>query len=119
MEDDKMKTTINMNDDDQLLASFFTDNTINVPEDDFTERVMQHLPERSNRLARIWTWLCAIVGVVFLIATKSWLTIYMLLKNMLLGINLEQLSHINLAPYILAMLIISALMGYSLAKEKG
>ena len=108
-----------MNDDDQLRASFFTENPINVPEDDFTERVMQHLPERSNRLARIWTWLCAIVGVVFLIATKSWLNIYMLLKNMLLGINLEHLSHINLAPYILAMLIISALMGYSLATERG
>ena len=108
-----------MNDDDQLLVSFFTENPISVPEDDFTERVMQHLPERSNRLARIWTWLCAIVGVVFLIATKSWLTIYTMLKNMLLGINLEQLTHINLAPYILAMLIISALMGYSLAKEKG
>jgi hypothetical protein len=57
--------------------------------------------------------------VAFLIATKSWLTIYTMLKNMLLGINLEQLSHVNLAPYILAMLIISALMGYSLAKERG
>ena len=119
MEEDNKKMMIDMNDDDQLLASFFTENPISVPEDDFTERVMQHLPERSNRLARVWTWLCAIAGVVFLIATKSWLTIYTMLKNMLLGINLEQLSHINLAPYILAMLIISALMGYSLAKERG
>ena len=119
MEEDNKKMMIDMNDDDQLLASFFTENPISVPEYDFTERVMQHLPERSNRLARVWTWFCAIAGVVFLIATKSWLTIYTLLKNMLLGINLEQLSHVNLAPYILAMLIISALMGYSLAKERG
>ena len=119
MADDNMKTMIDMSDDEQLLGAFFSENTISVPEDDFAERVMRRLPERTNRMARIWTWLCVIAGVVFLIATKSWLTIYTLLKNMLLGINTEQLSHVNLAPYILAMLIISVLMGYSLAKERG
>lgn len=118
MADDNMKTMIDMSDDDQLLGAFFSENTISVPEDDFAERVMQGLPERTNRLARIWTWLCVIAGVVFLIATKFWLVIYNLLKNMLLGIKPEQFSNVNIAHYVLALLIISILMGYSFAKEK-
>lgn len=118
MENDRINKMIDNADDDQLLGAFFSENTISVPEDDFTERVMQGLPERKNRLARIWTWLCIIAGVVFLVASKFWLVIYNLLKDMLLGIKPEQFSNVNITHYVLALLIISVLMGYSFAKEK-
>lgn len=117
MEENNLTAMTDNSNDDLLLNSFFSENTINVPDDGFTDRVMQRLPERKNRLAQVWTWLCAVAGIVFLVATKSWLTIYSLLKNMLLGIIPDHLSHVTLAPYIIAMIIISALMGYSLAKE--
>lgn len=119
MANDNLKTMVDMSDDEQLLGAFFADNMITVPDDDFAERVMQGLPERKNRWARIWTWFCAIAGVVFFILTKSWLAIYSIFKNMLLSINLENSTHVNLMPYIVALLIISALMGYSFAKERG
>ena len=47
-------------DNDKLLRDFFTENRQEIADRGFSRRVMHHLPDRSNRLARIWnalSWL--------------------------------------------------------------
>ncbi len=40
---------------DKLLERFFTENRQEVADNGFSRRVMHRLPDRSNRLARLWT----------------------------------------------------------------
>ena len=42
-------------DNDKLLRDFFTENRQEIADRGFSRRVMHHLPDRSNRLARIWS----------------------------------------------------------------
>ena len=40
-------------DNDKLLRDFFTENRQEIADRGFSRRVMHHLPDRSNRLARL------------------------------------------------------------------
>ena len=42
-------------DNDKLLKDFFAENKREIADNGFSRRVMHHLPDRSNRLARLWT----------------------------------------------------------------
>ena len=41
-------------DNDKLLRDFFTENRQEIADRGFSRRVMHHLPDRSNRLGRLW-----------------------------------------------------------------
>ena len=51
-------------DNDKLLRDFFTENRQEIADREFSRRVMHHLPDRSNRLARIWNAFVMAVGAV-------------------------------------------------------
>lgn len=42
-------------DNDKLLRDFFAENKQEIADNGFSRRVMHHLPDRSNRLACIWS----------------------------------------------------------------
>lgn len=67
--------------DDQLLQAFFADNRMEeVPDDGFSDRVMQGLPslEQENALAKrrrlehLWTAACVAVGIVAAVVCQGW-----------------------------------------------
>ena len=49
-------------DNDKLLKDFFAENKREIADNGFSRRVMHHLPDRSNRLARLWTVFVMTVG---------------------------------------------------------
>ena len=49
-------------DNDKLLRDFFTENRQEIADRGFSRRVMHHLPDRSNRLARIWNAFVSLGG---------------------------------------------------------
>lgn len=51
-------------DNDKLLQDFFADNKQEIADNGFSRRVMHHLPDRSDRLARIWSSFVMIVATV-------------------------------------------------------
>ena len=52
-------------DNDKLLKDFFAENKREIADNGFSRRVMHHLPDRSNRLARLWTvFVMAVGGVI-------------------------------------------------------
>lgn len=61
-----------MNDiqDEKLVERFLMQGRIDVPDRGFSRRVMRRLPDRTARLTRWWTALCAVVGVV-VVATSD------------------------------------------------
>lgn len=60
--------------DEQLLKSFFADNTIEeLPDDGFSEQVMASLPqENAYRLNRWWRLTCLIIGVGMIVSLRGW-----------------------------------------------
>lgn len=58
--------------DELLVARFLARNTRDVPDDGFSDGVMRRLPVRSRPLYRIWTALCALLGVAFVVWARLW-----------------------------------------------
>ena len=57
--------------DEQLLQAFFADHQEEIPDDGFSQRVMQHLPAPSHRrMERWWQVACLVMGVVFIVSTQ-------------------------------------------------
>ena len=53
-------------DNDKLLRDFFAENKQEIADNGFSRRVMHHLPDRSYRLARLWSaFVMAIATVLF------------------------------------------------------
>lgn len=65
---DMMENNDYLNENDDLLVrSFFAANTPEIADDGFTERVMRRLPSPAMRLNRIWTVICGLAGIVWLL----------------------------------------------------
>ena len=67
--------------DDQLLQAFFADNRMEeVPDDGFSDRVMQALTSleqekalaKRRRLEHLWTAACVAVGIVAAVVCQGW-----------------------------------------------
>ena len=67
--------------DEQLLQAFFADNKMEeVPDDGFSDRVMQALPDleqekalaKRRRLEHLWTAACVAVGVIAAVVCQGW-----------------------------------------------
>ena len=67
--------------DNQLLQAFFADNRMEeIPDDGFSDRVMQALPSleqeqalaKRRRLEHLWTAACVAVGVVAAVVCQGW-----------------------------------------------
>lgn len=51
---------------DKFLRDFFAENKQEIADNGFSRRVMRHLPDRSRRLARIWSaFVMAVAAVLF------------------------------------------------------
>lgn len=67
--------------DDQLLQAFFADNKMEeVPDDGFSDKVMQALPAleqekalaKRRRLEHLWTAVCMAIGVIAAVVCQGW-----------------------------------------------
>ena len=67
--------------DEQLLQAFFADNMIvGIPDEGFSDRVMQALPAleqekalaKRRRLEHLWTAACVAVGVIAAVVCQGW-----------------------------------------------
>ena len=67
--------------DEQFLQAFFADNMMaGIPDDGFSDRVMQALPDleqekalaKRRRLEHLWTAACVAVGVVAAVVCQGW-----------------------------------------------
>ncbi len=60
--------------DDELLKAFFADNQMeDIPDDGFSDKVMEQIPSSSQFwLQRLWTAVCITIGVVAAIVCQGW-----------------------------------------------
>ena len=67
--------------DEQFLQAFFAENMMaGIPDDGFSDRVMQALPDleqekalaKRRRLEHLWTAVCVAVGVIAAVVCQGW-----------------------------------------------
>ena len=54
-------------DNELLVAQFFKDNAFDLPDNGFSERVINRLPKRRLWLSRAWTFICFWACVAFVL----------------------------------------------------
>ena len=72
-------------DNDKLLKDFFAENKREIADNGFSRRVMHHLPDRSNRLARLWTVFVMAVGATLFVTLGGLEAVWETLKDVLIG----------------------------------
>lgn len=128
--------------DDQLLQTFFADNRMEeIPDDGFSDRVMQALPglepektvlsleqeqalAKRLRLEHLWTAACVAVGVVAAVVCQGWEQILGLLFSMKIDFLLtgsRALTHVldaimqtqNLLMMLAGIVVLVMVWGYN------
>ena len=112
-------------DDEQILHSFFAEQKVDIPDDGFSDKVMEKLPYADNRrLMRCWQIACAIIGIVILFVGQFWGNLQdMLFSSKVEGTMMlaklvcrlgESLAHTqNLLMYVVGMAVILVVWGYN------
>ncbi|MDD3038419.1 DUF5056 domain-containing protein [Bacteroides sp.] len=74
-------------DNDKLLQDFFSENKQEIADNEFSRRVMHHLPDRNKRLVHIWTSCMMILGIVLFVSLggleATWRTLQDVFTNMI------------------------------------
>lgn len=119
--------------DDQRLQAFFADNRMEeIPDDGFSDRVMQALPAfdqkqavaKRRRLEHLWTAACVAVGIVAAVVCQGWEQIQGWLFSMKIDFLLtgsRALTHVadaitptqNLLMMLAGLLVLIVVWGYN------
>ena len=102
--------------DEELIGKFFAEQTFDVADRGFTNRVMRRLPDRSLWLNRIWTAVCAVAVVAVFIFTKGWITLAGSLQG-LFADTVTSVSQVTLASAFATVVTLSALACYGLVTK--
>lgn len=78
--------------DNQLLENFFQEaRQTTVSDDGFTERVMQHVPDRRVlTLSRLWTAFCVMAALLLFVLLRGW---DMIAYGLLMLVNTPPTQH--------------------------
>ncbi|MDO4159215.1 MAG: DUF5056 domain-containing protein [Prevotellaceae bacterium] len=109
------------NRDDMLVKRFFYENRIEIADNGFSRRVMRSLPERAARLNRIWTMVCFIIGVIFLILTDAFKFVAGCLKGLFNDfMTTDFVYHNPLVPVaaIIIFIVVGGFMFFMLENRK-
>ncbi len=90
---------------DKLLEDFFAANRQEIADNGFTRRVMRRLPDRSDRLAHVWTALCFALAVVLFVALDGIGLIESTLRETLAGL-LENVSQADPKSLVIAGIVL-------------
>ena len=122
---------LNIN-DEKLLELFFADCRMDIPDDGFSDRVMQALPSsemekevaKRRRLEHLWTAACVAIGIVAAVVCQGWEQIQSFLYGMKIdflvsgsraltqSLNVLGQSH-NLLLMLAGALVIVMVWGYN------
>lgn len=126
-----MTDKMNM-EDEKLLQSFFADCQMDIPDDGFSDRVMQALPSsemekevaKRRWLEHLWTAACVAIGVVAAIVCQGWEQIqsffyamkidFLVSGSQVLAQSLSALVHShNLLMVLAGALVLLMVWGYN------
>ena len=98
-------------DNDKLLKDFFAENKREIADNGFSRRVMHQLPDRSNRLARLWTLFVMTVGAVLFITLGGLQAVWETLREVLIGMINHGAASLDPKSIIIATVVLLFMAG--------
>ena len=98
-------------DNDKLLKDFFAENKREIADNGFSRRVMHHLPNRSNRLARLWTVFVMAVGATLFVTLGGLEAVWETLKDVLIGMINHGATSLDPKSIIIATVVLLFMAG--------
>ena len=98
-------------DNDKLLKDFFAENKREIADNGFSRLVMHHLPDRSNRLARLWTVFVMAVGATLFVTLGGLEAVWETLKDVLIGMINHGATSLDPKSIIIATVVLLFMAG--------
>lgn len=86
------------NNDDILVQRFFEERHIKIEDNGFTHSVMHRLPDSARRLNRIWTAVCAAIGIFLLVKINVLAIVSSFIQEELGGMMAQHFTPVS--PYM-------------------
>lgn len=102
------------NKDEILIERFFNENRITIEDNGFSRRVMNRLPDRARRINRLWTAVCAMAAIIFIIKNDFFTMLCGSLKGLAADITTNDTLFVNPLIIVMSLLIIIFLSGCKL-----
>jgi len=99
---------------DQDFRKIFTDHKVDIPDEDFSERVIRQLPERKSKLPQIVMIFFITVGLVFTFAIQGVIPFFEQINSLITSIGRLQAPSIYSIITYINLLIIAGVIGYSI-----
>ena len=94
-------------DNDKLLKDFFAENKREIADNGFSRR----LPDRSNRLARLWTVFVMAVGATLFVTLGGLEAVWETLKDVLIGMINHGATSLDPKSIIIATVVLLFMAG--------
>lgn len=103
--------------DDQLIRDYLKQTEKELPDDEFSARVMRHLPGRAECFVQVWTLICVISGILLFVHIEG----CQLLANLMqkIGMGLLESGIFRQNPLHLSLLtaLIAGYIGYKVYSD--
>lgn len=93
-------------DNDKLLRDFFAENKQEITDNGFSRRVMRHLPDRNNHLARIWNAFVMTVAAVLFVWLGGLEAAWETIKEVVIGMINHGTANLDPKSIIIAAVVL-------------
>lgn len=93
-------------DNDKLLRDFFADNKQEIADDGFSRRVMHHLPDRTNWLARLWSTFVMAIGLALFVALGGMEAAWGTIREVFISMVNHELASLDPKSIIIATVVL-------------
>ncbi len=99
--------------DEQELKNFFIENRTEIPDNDFSKQVQNHLPARNSMLSQIISPICTIIGLFLMISIVGFSTIQTQLLSLINAVAHLQIPSVDSIMTYFGLLAALIYIGFS------
>lgn len=93
-------------DNDKLLRDFFADNKQEIADDGFSRRVMHHLPDRTNWLARLWSTFVMAIGLALFVGLGGMEAAWGTIREVFISMVSHEITSLDPKSMIIATVVL-------------
>ena len=95
--------------DDKMINQFFQSEKKEVKDNGFSRRVMRNLPDRGEKISKIWVAFCTAAGIILFFLFDGLEAILNILHEAFNGAMQTGIAHIDIKSLLIATIVLISL----------
>jgi len=95
--------------DDKIINQFFQSEKKEVKDNGFSRRVMRNLPDRGEKISKIWVAFCTAAGIILFFLFDGLEAILNILHEAFNGAMQTGIAHIDIKSLLIATIVLISL----------